>query len=181
MNIFFSWDWQFNNKLGSPLSSTNILCLKDYLNILRKYEIKGTSKTPISQLFSKLGKIWKCNLGFQKKQFSIFSMNWEKLKSPARATFKNPKISLWIGKNVEVQPKTNTQEIPILNLRMNWKYLCPNLGFTVEDKIGNLHQIGLLTFQTYHNEWYILQTQILELIEELRRICFPGKNKILIT
>ena len=53
---------------------------------------------------------------------------------------------------MEVQPKSNTQEILILNLRMNWKYLCPNLGFTVEDKIGNLYQIRLLTFQTYHNE-----------------------------
>ena len=68
-------------------------------------------------------------------------MNWEKSRSPARATFRNPKISLLIG-------KTNTQKIPIWNLWRNWEnlYLC--LSFTVENKIGNLHKMRLLTFQT---------------------------------
>ena len=53
--------------MGSPLSSTNILCLKDYPLNLTEYEIKGTSKTPISQFFGELGKIWKCNLGLYSK------------------------------------------------------------------------------------------------------------------
>ena len=35
-------------------------------------------------------------------------MNWEKLGSPARATFKNPKLSLSHGKIFKVQSKTNT-------------------------------------------------------------------------
>ena len=52
----------------------------------------------------------------QKPQLFIFFMNWEKLRSPAIATFKNPKMSLLIEKNLEVQPKTNIQKIPILNL-----------------------------------------------------------------
>ena len=75
-------------------------------------------------------------------------MNWEKSRSPARATVKNPKISLLIGKNLEVQPKTNTQKIPILNLWRNWENLCPYLSFTVDNRISNLHKIGLFTFQT---------------------------------
>ena len=66
-------------------------------------------------------------------------MNWEKL-SPARATFKNPKFSLLIGKNLEVQPKTNTRKIPIWNLWGIWENLCPYLSSTVENKIGNLHK-----------------------------------------
>ena len=70
------------------------------------------------------------------------------MKNPAKATFKNPKISLLIGKNLEVQPKTNTQKIPIWNLWRNWENLYPYLSFTVENKIGNLHKIRLLTFQT---------------------------------
>ena len=37
-------------------------------------------------------------------------MNWKKLKNPARATFKNPKISLLIGKHLELQPNTNTKK-----------------------------------------------------------------------
>ena len=53
-------------------------------------------------------------------------MNRKKLRSPARATFKNPKISWLTGKNLEIQPTTNIQKIPILNLWMNWKNLCPN-------------------------------------------------------
>ena len=75
-------------------------------------------------------------------------MNWEKLESPARATFKNPKLSLLNGKIFEVQPKTNTQKMPILNLWINWENVCPNIRFTVENKISNLHKIRLFTFQT---------------------------------
>ena len=61
-------------------------------------------------------------------------MNWGKSRTPARAT---SKISFLIGKNLEVRPKTNTQKI-----------LFPYLSFTVENKIGSLHNIRLLTFQT---------------------------------
>ena len=76
-------------------------------------------------------------------------MNLEKSRSPARATFKNPtKISLLIGKSLEVQPQTNTQKIPIWNLWRNWENLYPYLSFTAENKIDNLHKIRLFTFQT---------------------------------
>ena len=61
-------------------------------------------------------------------------MNWEKLGSSARATFKNLRISLLIGKNWEVQPKPNTQKIPILNLWMNLENVCPNLSFSLLKK-----------------------------------------------
>ena len=59
-NIFFHENCQFDQKMGPPLSSTNVLCL------LSKYEINGTLKIPISKLFSDLGKICKCNLGYIK-------------------------------------------------------------------------------------------------------------------
>ena len=75
-------------------------------------------------------------------------MNLKKSRSPATATFKNYKISWLIGKNLEVQPNTNTQKIPILNLWMHWENLCPNLSFTVKSKVGNLHKARLSTFQT---------------------------------
>ena len=56
ISTFFSPEnCQFNHKLDSPFSITNILCLKDYPNNLAKYEIKGISKIPISLLFSKFG------------------------------------------------------------------------------------------------------------------------------
>ena len=74
-------------------------------------------------------------------------MNWEKLGSPARAAFKNPKLFLSNGKIFKVQPNTNTQNIPILNLWMHWENFCPILRFTVENQIGNLYKLRLLTFQ----------------------------------
>ena len=49
------------------------------------------------QLFSELGTIWKYNLGLCSKIETIFHpffLNWEKLRSPARATLKNLKLSL---------------------------------------------------------------------------------------
>ena len=85
-----------------PLSSTNILCLPT------KYEINGTSKSPIFELFSDLESVTYAYI--QKTYFLIFFMNWEKSRSAARVTFKNPKISLLIGKNLQFQSKTNTQE-----------------------------------------------------------------------
>ena len=75
-------------------------------------------------------------------------MNWGRLRMSAKTTFKNHKTTLLIGKNLEVRPKTNTQKFPILNLWMNWENVCPNLSFTVKNKISNLHKIRLLTFQT---------------------------------
>ena len=65
----------FNHKLDLPLSPTNILCLKYYPHNLKKYEIKGASKSPISQIFSELVKIWKYNLTLYSKKpnFQFFS------------------------------------------------------------------------------------------------------------
>ena len=65
--FLFLKNWQFNHKLGPPLSSTNTPCLKGYSRNLIKYEINGTSKIPVSQLFSELGKTWKCNIGLNSK------------------------------------------------------------------------------------------------------------------
>ena len=42
-------------------------CLKYYPRNLRKYEIKETSKIPISQLLSEFGKIWTYCLGLYSK------------------------------------------------------------------------------------------------------------------
>ena len=54
---------------------------------LTKYKGKGT-KISIFKLFSELGKIWKCNLGFSKIPISHF---FYELHSP-RTTFQNPNV-----------------------------------------------------------------------------------------
>ena len=37
---------------------------------------------------------------------------------------------------------------PILNLKINWEKLCPNLSFTVENMMGNSNKKRMVTFQT---------------------------------
>ena len=96
-----------NHRLGPSISSLNILYLKEYPHNVTKYEIKETLKIPISHVFSELKKNWRCNLAY----------------------IQNNKKSL------EVQPKTITQKITILNLWINLENLCPNFHATVETKI----------------------------------------------
>ena len=73
-------------------------------------------------------------------------MNWEKLRSPARATFKNPNFRS-LRENWEktlkysLRPYQNSK-VPIWNLLMHWEKLCPNLSFTVKNKMGNLYKTG---------------------------------------
>ena len=38
-------------------------------------------------------------------------------------------------------------KLQMLNLWMSWENLCPNLTFTVENEIGNLHKIGYHIFK----------------------------------
>ena len=75
-----------------------------------------------------------------KTQFSIFFMNQDKMRGSARATFKNYKISLWIGKKTWKVSQSRHSKISILKLWMNKKKFCPNLRFTVENKIGDLYK-----------------------------------------
>ena len=95
-----------------------------YPHNLRKYEINGTLKFPISQLFMKIGKNLEVQprLIFKKSSFPSFHELWKIEKSSYSNTQKF-QICLRIGRNVEVQPKTNTQKFPILNIRMNSKNL----------------------------------------------------------
>ena len=51
----------------------------------------------------------------------------------------------WIGKYWEVQLQQDSK-ILNLNLLMNWENLCPNLSFTVQNEMGNLHKTRLFTF-----------------------------------
>ena len=91
-------------------------------NFLVKWE---HSKNSVFHLLPKLGKNEKSiKSNSQKSQKNLF-VNWEK-----RATTSQEQYS----------------KISFLNLWMNLEKLCPNLSFNVENEIGNLHGIRLLTF-----------------------------------
>ena len=77
-------------------------------------------------------------------------MNLEKPRSSARATFKNPNF-LYLCELRKKLGKTafdHHSKNPIGYLRMNWEKLSPSLNFTVENKMGSLHNIRLVIFQT---------------------------------
>ena len=59
----------------------------------------------------------------------------------------NPKDLFVDWEQVGSAASDQHSKIPISNLWMNWAKLCPNLSFTFENKKGNLHKMGLFTFQ----------------------------------
>lgn len=130
----YSWEVWWTRDAKKSLQFSPSFKFEDSIpHKLAKYEIDGTSEIPISELSSYSEKICKFNLlqaFIQNIRFSIFFMYLKKFKSPARATFKNSKIYLWIGESSEIKPKPITQKIPILSPWMNWKNLCPNSSFT---------------------------------------------------
>ena len=80
--FLFLKNWQFNHKLGPPLSSTNTPCLKGYCRNLIKYEINGTSKNPSFSTLKWIGKNLKVQhrLKFKKSDYPSFSeigKKWE--------------------------------------------------------------------------------------------------------
>ena len=110
----------------------HVLVLKDHTYYLTRYEGMGT-KISIFKLFSKMVKIWKCNLGFLK-------------------------ILLWIEKNLEIYAALDQHfKIQMINLWMSWENLCPNLNFTVENKMGNSHKRGWSHLQLNRSDWDIFQ------------------------
>ena len=54
---------------------------------------------------------------------------------------------------------------------MNWE-LCPNLSFTVENKVGNLHKIGHISNLTWWI-WYSIHSNFKNFVNDLEKICFP--------
>ena len=112
----------------------HVIVLKSHPHHLTRYEGKGT-KISIFKLFSESGKIWKCNLSFSKIPIPI---------------------SLWIEKNLEIYTAPDQHfKIEMLNLWMSWENLCPNLSFTVENKMENSHKRGWWHFKLKINDWDI--------------------------
>ena len=118
-SIFSTWTgtkllWKCGNLIVNwvTLSSTNYTVPERLSSQSgKKYEIKKTSKISILQLFRELEKKKlevQPRLIFKTPIFHLFH-HWESLRSPARETFEDPKMVLWIRKNLKVQPNTDTQ------------------------------------------------------------------------
>ena len=104
------------------------------MNNLQVQPIGQNLKIPIFHLFHDLGKTGKSRLKqYSKLTMFNFFVNWEKLEVQLntnfsqRLTIKNPNLNPW----------------------MNLEKLCPNLCLAVENEIGNLHKIRLITFHTF--------------------------------
>ena len=69
--------------------------------------------------------------------------------------FKNPNFPsiLRIWKNLEIYTARDQHfKIQMLNLRMKWKNLCPNLTFVLENKMRNSHKRGWSHFELNLND-----------------------------
>ena len=111
----------------------HVIVLKDHHHHLTKYEGKGT-KLSIFKLLSELERIWNCNLGFSK--IPLFHLFYELGKT-------------W--KYTQTAPDQHFK-IQMFNLRMSWENVCPNLIFTVENKMGNSHKRGWSHFKLNIND-----------------------------
>ena len=82
----------------------------------------------------------------QKSQFSNILVNWEKFGSAALA-FQKSQFTTFMNREKRGSIHSSRPTlIQILNLRMNWERIYPNLSFTVENKMGNLHKERMVTF-----------------------------------
>ena len=105
---------------------------------------QGDKNLNFQTFFSELGKFWQCNLGFSKMPISYLS---------------------WIGKNLEMYTAPDQHfKIPMLNLLMSWENLCPNLSFTVENKMENSRKRGWSHFKLKINDWDITFSKICQWI-----------------
>ena len=99
--------------------------------------------------------IWR--QGGKNINFQTFQRIGENLEMQSRL-FKSPNFPslLWIGKNLEIYTAPDQHfKIQMLNLWMSWENLCPNLSFTVENKMGNSHKRGWSHFKLNINDWDI--------------------------
>ena len=91
--------------------------------------------------------------------------------------FKNPNFPslLWIGKNLEIYTAPDQHfKIEMLNLWMSWENLCPNLSFTVENKMENSRKRGWSHLKPKINDWDITFPKIF--VNELGKIFSIGEN-----
>ena len=126
-----------------------------------------TERPPSASPFDQIWRQGDKNLNFQ-----TFQWIGENLEMQSRL-FKNPNFPslLWIGKNLEIYTAPDQHfKIQMLNLWMSWESLCPNLSFTVENKIRNLHKSGWSNFKLNMNDWDIPLPKILRIYQWI------GKN-----
>ena len=114
---------------------------------------------------SPFDQIWR--QGDKNLNFQTFQWIGENLEMQSRL-FKNPNFPslLWIEKNLEIYTVPDQRfKIQMLNLWMSWESLCPNLSFTVENKMGNSHKRGWSHFKLNINDWLIPFAKILRICQ----------------
>ena len=84
---------------------------------------------------------------------------------------------LRIGKNLEIYTAPDQHfKIQMLNLWMSWENLCPNLSFTVENKMENSHKRGWSHFKLKINDWDISFPKILRICQWIGKNIFHWKK-----
>ena len=122
------------------------------------------------------------------------------LEVQSKVIFKNPNFQSfsWTGESWEVQLEHRSKiptfwslyglgktwkyslrprfKSPNLNLYVNWERLCPNLSFTVENKMGSFDKAGCISNLLINEILYFLKFQ--ELLINWKKYVSFGKNGI---
>ena len=154
--MLYSYEYLFFWKTESCIENWVHLSLvetyrawKTVLAISQNMNQWGLQKSQFFQFFIELRKIGNTNL---EKIFFFLSFSWKR-KNWLVQLGENSNIKKYLcesGKNLQsLKLYSYGQHLKIsnLNLLMKWEKLSSNSSFTVENKIGNLHKIRLLTFQ----------------------------------
>ena len=154
--MLYSYEYLFYWKTESCIENwvhlslvETYLAWKTVLAISQNMNQWGLQKSQFFQFFIELRKIGNTNL---EKKFFFLSFSWKR-KNWLVQLGENSNIKKYLcesGKNLQsLKLYSYGQHLKIsnLNLLMKWEKLSSNSSFTVENKIGNLHKIRLLTFQ----------------------------------
>ena len=137
----------------------HVIVLKDHPqpHHLTKDEGKGT-KISISKLFSKLEKNWTCYLAFWIIPISHLFYELGKI---------------W----KYTQPQTNISKFQCWIYGWVGENLCPNLNFTVQNKMENSHKREWSHFKLI-NDWDISFAKILRICQWIGKIFSIGENEM---
>ena len=128
-----------------------------------------TGRPPLASPFDR---IWR--EGDKTLNFQTFQWTEENLEMQSRL-FKNSNFPsvLWVGKNLEIYTAPDQHfKVPMLNLWMSWKNLCPNLSFTIENKMENSHKKWWSHFNLKIND--IRFPNILRICQWIGKYIFHG-------
>ena len=123
-----------------------------------------TERPPSASTFDQIWRLGDKNLNFQ-------TFKWIAIGENLEIQSRLSKIPILLSFMNYTAPDQHFK-IPRLNLWISWENLCPNLSFTVENKMENSHKRGWSHFRLKINDWDIPFPKILRVCQWIEKNCF---------